>query len=173
MSKKKTPQARKTSLRPEQQVRIRIICQQPLPAKKYKAVYGLQDNSTTAEWVIDSGKPQKNGDLHFECECRVRENASTGNPNFLGRYVHGAPAQRFLYLSWRPAAWRPGDADPPPPGWVRRLKVHLSQISWQQIDEAAKRQGVLEGTVLGTSDDGGPSCASQPLLGRGWTVKKK
>ncbi len=68
--------------------------------------------------------------------------------------------------------WRPGQPESPCPTWVRRIKVHLSSITWPQIDEAVKTSGVLEARIQGTGRDGGPSCASVPLLGGGWTVKK-
>ncbi len=159
--------------RAEERVRLRVICLKPPPPKKYGAEFGLQDNSTTAEWVIHAGKERPNGDIQFECECRVRQNPRTQAPSFLGPFVHGDAAKRFLYLSWRPADWRPGQPDPPPPGWVRRLKVHLSTMTWGQIHEAVRIDGVLEATVQGTARDGGPSCASVPLVGGGWRVQPK
>jgi hypothetical protein len=157
--------------RPEQRIRLRVICVKPPPQKKYEAEFGLQDNSTTAEWVIHAGKALANGDIHFECECRVRPHHRTGSPTFLGPFVHGGAAQRFLYLSWRPVGWRPGEPDPPCPAWLRRIKVHLSAITWEQIELSVRTAGVLEVVVPGTGRDGGPSCASVPLIGGGWAVR--
>src|SRR5438874_4336007 len=132
----------KTNPRPEQRVRLRIICQRPPPPQQYGAEFGLQDNSTTADWVIHAGQTHPNGDIHFECECRVRPHQRTGAPNFLGSFVHGDAAERFLYLSWRPVGWRPGQGKPSCPGWLRRMKVHLRSISWEQIEDALKSSGV-------------------------------
>ena len=123
--------------------------------------------------MIHAGESRSNSDIHFQCECRVRPHLGTGAPNFLGPLVQGDAARRFLYLSWRPVGWRPGQPEPPCPAWVRRIKVHLSPITWQQIDEAVKIGGVLEAVVPGTGRDGGPSCASVPLIGGGWVVKRK
>jgi Family of unknown function (DUF5990) len=162
----------KSAHRPEQLIHLRIICQRPLQPERYGAEFGLQDNSTTADWMIHPGRTRPNGDIQFECECRVRAHHRTGEPSFLGPFVHGGASQRFLYLSWRPIGWRPGQPDPLCPAWLRRLKVHLSTITWEQIDKAAKTGGILEAVVLGTGRDGGPSCASVPLLGGGWTVRK-
>ena len=167
----KSKQNIKSDTRLERRVRLRVICQRPPSPGQYGAEFGLQDNSTTAEWVIHSGQPRSNGDIHFECECRVRSHQRTGSPSFLGPFVHGDASQRFLYLSWRPAGWRPGQPEPPCPTWVRRIKVHLSSITWEQIDESWTRGGVLEAVVPGTGRDGGPSCASVPLIGGGWTVR--
>ena len=157
--------------RAEERVRLRVICVRPPQPKQYQAAFGLQDNSSTADWVIHAGKHQPNGDIHFECECRVRANPRTQAPTFLGPFAHGDAAKRFLYLSWRPVGWRPGHPDPPSP-WVRRMKLHLSIITWAQIDQAVKTQGVLEAIVPGTASDGGPSCASIPLVGGGWSVRR-
>ena len=153
-------------------VRLRVICLSPPPPQRHGAEFGLQDNSTTADWVIHAGKVRPNGDICFECECRVRANARTRTPNFLGLFAHGGTAQRFLYLSWRPTAWRPGQPDPPCPAWLRRIKVHLSSITWSQIDQAVRSDGVLEAMVQGTGRDRGLSCGSVPLVGKGWTVRK-
>jgi hypothetical protein len=164
-----TPAADRT----EQRVRLRVVCLSPPDPEQYSAEFGLQDNSATATWVIHPGKVQPNGDIHFDCECRVRPNPRTGQPNFLGPFVHGDAAKRFLYLSWRPRAWDPGQQDPPCSAWVRRIKVHLSPITWEEIESAIQLRGVLEAAVRGTGSDGGPSCASVPLVGGGWTVKKR
>ena len=168
----KLKQPNKTSARPEQTIRLRVICQRPPAPQRPGAEFGLQDNSSTADWVIHAGQTYPGGDVHFECGCRVRPHPRTGSPSFLGPFVHGDASRRFLYLSWRPAGWRPRQPDPPCPAWLRRIKVHLSSIRWEQIEESVRSGGVLEAAVPGTGRDGGPSCASVPLVGGGWTVKR-
>lgn len=156
----------------ERIVRLRIVCKAPPDPDRYGAEFGLQDNSNTANWVLHPGKRKPNGDLHFECEVRVRPNARTGQPNFLGDFVHGTPEKRFLYLSWRPKDCRLGQREPLSPCWQRRMKIHLNTIPWERIEEATRLGEVLEATVEGTGKDGGPNCASVPLLADGWTVRK-
>ena len=156
---------------PEQHVRLRIICLSPPNPEKHSATFGLQDNSTTKEWVIHPGVTQANGDVHFECECRVRVNPRTKAPNFLGPFVHGGTADRFLYLSWRPKDWRPGQEVVGCP-WLRRTKVRLGSITWVQIKETIRKNGVLEAKVVGTGRNGGPFGGSVPLAGSGWTIRK-
>src|SRR5882672_5252947 len=153
----------------EELIRLRIICLSPPKPEQYGAEFGLQDNSTTQEWVVHPGKANAKGDIHFECECRVRRKARTGEPNFLGRFVHGDSAKRFLYLSWRPKAWRPGQPDSGAT-WVRRMKVHLSSITWEQIEKVSRPGSVLEARVEGTGRGGGPNCATVTLEDGGWTV---
>lgn len=168
----KQRQQSKREERIEQRIRLRIVCRNPPPPERFGAEFGLQDNSTKAAWVIHAGRILPNGDRIFECECRVRPQVKTGAPNFLGPFVQGNAHERFFYLSWRPREWRPGGSEPYGV-WLRRMKVHLRSITWEQIDEALKRNGVLEAVVEGTGRDGGPSCASVPLVGGGWMVRRK
>jgi hypothetical protein len=163
---------RPTKVGPEDEwrVRLRIICLSPPSPEEHGAAFGLQDNSSTKEWVVHPGKSQPNGDVHFECECRVRENRTNGKPNFLGPFVHGGTADRFLYLSWRPKDWRPGG--PEVTRWVclRRMKVRLGSITWAQIKQTVRDNSVLEKKVEGTGPSG--PFGSTSIGGEGWTLKK-
>ena len=166
----KSKRPTKLGQQPERHVRLRIICVSPPNPQQYGAAFGLQDNSTTKEWVIHAGKSQPNGDVHFECECRVRRNQANSKPNFLGPFVHGGTADRFLYLSWRPKDWRPGGPEVPRSTWLRRMKVRLGSITWPQIDQIVRDNGVLEIKVAGTGPSG--PFGAVGLGGEGWTVKK-
>ena len=50
--------------------------------------------------------------------------------------------------------------------WQRRAKVPLAGITWTMI----KKGSVIEAHIEGTARDGGPACATVPLLGGGWKV---
>jgi hypothetical protein len=152
-------------------VRLRVICIKPPRPENYGADFGMQDNSTTKEWVLNHGKNQPGGDVHFECECRVRKNPTNGKPNFLGSFVHGGTADRFLYLSWRPKDWRPGSPDVGNGVWLRRMKIRLGSIGWSQIRQSAGGKGVLEKKVEGTGPSG-PFGSPEIGVG-GWTLRKK
>lgn len=155
----------------ERPVRLRIVCKAPPDPDHHGAIFGLQDNSSTAQWSLHAGSRKPNGDFVFDCEARVRPKARTGDPNFLGDFVHGKPDERFLYLSWRPKDCLPVPPAMGSPRWQRRMKIHLSTITRELLEEAMQSGGVLEATVEGTGKDGGPNCASVPLLGGGWTVR--
>lgn len=155
----------------ERLVRLRIICKAPPDPVQHAANFGLQDKSAAAHWKLQAGIRKGNGDFVFDCDARVRPILRTGKPNFLGDFVHGKPDERFLYLSWRPKDCRPVQPAMQFSSWTRRMKIHLSGITWQQIEEATQAGGVLEASVQGTGKDGGPNCASVPLLGGGWTVR--
>jgi len=72
-------------------------------------------------------------------------------PDFGGPFVHGPAGARFLYLSWRP---RGGV-------WIRRFKIPLAPMSWEQI--AAGQAGALAARVSAASS------GTVALLGAGWT----
>lgn len=157
---------------PEQHLRLRIICKAPPRPEEHGAQFGLQDNSETARWILHPGTVQPNGDHHFAFEVRVRPHARTGAPNFLGEFVHGDPTQRFVYLSWRPLTCRPiATTAAASPFGQRRMKIHLGTITWAQIEDAARKGAALEAVVEGKARDGGPNCASVPLLGDGWSLR--
>ena len=63
-----------------------------------------------------------------------------------------AAEARFLYLGWRP----PGGA------WIRRFKIPLAPISWEQI--AAGQAGALAARVSAARS------GAVALLGAGWTA---
>jgi hypothetical protein len=87
----------------ERTVRLRLICVTPSrPAgitADTPADFGLQHGMDD----VRPGEEQPDGSLRFEFEARVKQNPTTGMPNFLGAYTHGTAAVRFVYLSWRRA----------------------------------------------------------------------
>jgi len=72
-------------------------------------------------------------------------------PDFGGPFVHGPAGARFLYLSWRP---RGGV-------WIRRFKIPLAPMSWEQI--AAGQAGAPAARVSAARS------GTLALLGAGWT----
>lgn len=87
-------------------------------------------------------------------------------PVFLGPFTHGPPAGRFLYVSWT------GEENGIR-GMFRRLKLPLGEIGWPLIDATqCEPGGILTATVAGRARDGGPACATVPLLDGGWRVER-
>ncbi|HEV7571498.1 MAG TPA: DUF5990 family protein [Thermoanaerobaculia bacterium] len=79
--------------------------------------------------------------------------ATTGGaPNFLGPFAQGPVGGRFVYVNSE----------------GRRAKVPLGGITWSVIRDAAG--SVIEARISGTARDGGPACATVPLLGGGWKL---
>lgn len=152
--------ARKTrSASPDERlVRLRVVCVQPPDPEARGAEFGLQDK----DQILHPGQVQPDGSFLFDCELRVQPNPRNKNPNFLGPYAHGTPGVRFLYLSWRQKGSKK---------WKRRMKIHLSSITHEQIKKAGRKGKALEAAVKGTAKDGGLNCASVPLLDKGWVVR--
>jgi hypothetical protein len=102
--------------------------------------------------------------LSFDLSVRVQERAD-GSPNFLGPFVQGPPASRFVYINSGTSAGQTDSC------WTRRAKIGLIDITWELIKSATKKSGsVLEITIYGRTRDGGPVCATvKPLTG--WTIK--
>ena len=102
----------------------------------------------------------------FEFEVRLGTRAG-GLPNFLGDFAQGPPDKRFVYIN---AGTLAGQPDSP---WSRRAKIPLTGISTKLIAEARRTGGVLTAEYEGTGRDGGPSCATVPLIGGAWHVEAK
>lgn len=154
--------AAKPSVRPEwRAVRLRVVCVQPPNPDDHDADFGLQE----AQGALQTGQMLEDGSLCFAFGLDVRPHSRTGLPFFRGPAVQGPGDGQFLYLTWRS---RHVDQT----AWNRRIKVTLSPITWEQIEEAVRTGGVLEARVPGRGKDGGPAAASVPLLDGGWIVRE-
>ena len=90
-----------------------------------------------------------------------------GRPNFLGEAAQGPPASRFVYINSGRQAGQPGTL------WDRRAKVPLQGISEKLVRAVLAAPGtVLEARIAGTAKDGGPACATVPLLGGAWQLSR-
>lgn len=94
----------------------------------------------------------------------LRETGPDGALDFSGPAVHGKRGERFFYLSW--SGDHVGLRDR-----FRRIKVHLRDLTAAQVTAALKTGGVVVARVHAVSKDGGPACASVPLLGGGWDLQ--
>ena len=104
-------------------------------------------------------------EIVFEFAVRIGRRP-TGEPNFLGPFVQGPPAGRFVYINSGTLAGQANSC------WTRRAKVPLNGITWNLIERARAENVVLESHVTGTGRDGGPACASVPLCAPGWRVAR-
>ncbi len=99
-------------------------------------------------------------------EFTVSVDPGGNRPNFLGKFAQGSKDARFIYVNSGTYAGQTGTL------WARRAKVSLMSITAEQVEEVLAKPGrVLEAKIWGSSRDGGPMCASVPLLG-GWAVGK-
>jgi len=94
----------------------------------------------------------------------VKRGSAVG-PNFLGEFLHGTPKERFFYICVGEYAGQEKFE------WSRRVKIQLSGITWQQVEQAlANPKIMLSASYEATDKYGGPSCASVPLIDGGWCV---
>lgn len=101
----------------------------------------------------------KHEDLVFDVVVRA---VAGDPPRFLGPVAQGPPAQRFLYVCSGTCA---GDATSP---WTRRAKIPFATIT-SELVRRALRGGRLVARIAGRAKDGGPACATVPLLDGRWT----
>lgn len=101
--------------------------------------------------------------LVFEFPVLVAD-TSAQPPRLTGEFTQGPPAARFIYVNSGTYAGQAGSC------WSRRAKVPLAGITATLLQSAIHSpHGVLVASISGTGRDGGPACASVPLLS-GWTL---
>lgn len=99
----------------------------------------------------------------FDFTLRLGDSAAGKPLRWLGEFVQGSAADRFIYVN---VGVRAGQSSTP---WDRRAKVKLGSITRDQVDEVLGKSGrVLEASYEGRGRDGSPACATVPLLGGGW-----
>lgn len=135
---------------------LRITVVSPPPGVTFRLQRGKSDLVPPAHAT--------NEYLSFDFTLRV-STGKDGRPNFLGPYAQGPSAGRFVYVNSGTSA---GQADS---CWTRRAKVPLAGIGWRLIERAlAGADTILETQIEGKAKDGGPACATVPLLDEGWRV---
>lgn len=158
----------------ERELALRIILEKP-PAG---VDFGLQKGRGSGYETIQKQR-SKAKDLCFEFTIRVKTTRKGDTPNFLGPLVQGPPGGRFVYIDIGTYAGQTETV------WSRRLKIPLSGITSEMIDQVladvrdpssidagdrvladrgdrvlADPDSLLETRVPGTGKDGGPSCAT-------------
>ena len=132
----------------ERELRIRIVLDKPPAGVDFGLQRGRGSDYQTIQKQRSTGK-----DLRFEFTVRVRPGSGRAIPVFLGPFVQGPPAARFVYLDIGSYAGQTGTP------WSRRLKIPLNGITREMIDRLADDSRVLlETRVPGTGQDGGPNC---------------
>jgi hypothetical protein len=111
---------------------LRLTCNDPPLSEDQSLEFGLQDRDGN----LMSGVALPDGALLFSCEVQA-ETRPDGGVAFSGRFVHGPPQGRFLYLGLR----SPGGA------WIRRIKVPLASITADLVNNASN--GALAAAVAG------------------------
>jgi hypothetical protein len=137
----------------QRRLTLRIIVVAPPP--------GVWFSLQPGPGVFDDRRRSGDGDLAFELELRVDERPAGAALRLLGAHVKGPPDKRFVYIGVGKHAGDAGSC------WDRRIKVPLGGVT-RELVEAARDGHVLETRIAGTGRDGGPACATVPLLAPGW-----
>ena len=122
-------------------------------------VFALQRDRAELHQVIRSSGAA----ISFDFSVRARPASTSNTLNLLGPFTQGTPASRFVYVNSGTYAGDKGSC------WSRRAKVPLSGITPRLLEQLSPG-AILEARIAGTARDGGPACASVPLLGKGWSL---
>jgi hypothetical protein len=134
-----------------------ILVERPLPHVSYAMQRG-KDELLLPERARD-------GALRFRFELRRGAPQADGSPRFLGEYAQGPVQDRFVYVC---SGRRAGDAATL---WDRRAKVKLASVPSAWVERALRApRPLVRGRIAGVAKDGGPCCATVPLLDPGWEL---
>ena len=149
---------------PGQHASVRIVCE-GFPAHRFEGCDGRRNIRVDLQTKtgFEPGESDGCDAVSFLTEITVKPGAD-GDQDFSGTAVNGKRGERFLYLSW--SGEKGGSRE-----MFRRTKIHLRDLTPVQIGRAV-RGGVLVARVHAVAKDGGPACASVPLLDGGWKLKK-
>ena len=139
----------------EREVAMRIVVVDPPPDVAFALQRGRAELVAATR---STGSP-----LAFTFSVRARMGGPKPGVNLLGPFAQGTPDKRFVYVNSGTFA---GDATS---CWSRRAKVSLAGVTGTRASRGARSDACLEATIPGRAGDGGPSCATVPLL-RGWEV---
>lgn len=105
------------------------------------------------------------GDISFLVPVTIKGERNTeALPKVSGPFVQGPSGGKFIYIDIGTYAGQIGTV------WSRRLKVPLSGITWQLLDQLEAHPKLFLSTqVPGTGKDGGPNCATVKPFD-GWQV---
>ena len=136
----------------KQALKIRLIVTDPLPSVHCAMQRGKSELHPP---VVSSGN------LVFDFSIQV--DVSKNPIGLTGEFTQGPPDKRFVYIN--SGTYAGGSGTP----WSRRAKIPITGISASLAQEALNSDKALEARVHGRAKDGGPFCASVPLLSD-WTV---
>jgi hypothetical protein len=96
-------------------------------------------------------------DLTVEFPVTV-ELLARGKVDFRGPFVQGRPGARFVYVNWGTLAGQQDSC------WTRRAKIWLRDLPLDDVLRSKDVPDPIPARIRGTAADGGPVCASVPLL---------
>lgn len=131
------------------EINFRIVIKQPVIG----VLHSLQAKD---ELPLDPKCSREGEPIIFDFPVRVGP-----GPKFFGDQVRREGAlRRFVYVRVGQLA---GDRSSP---WARRIKIDIHDIGEELLDRAARSGGTIEIMIIGTAEDGTPTCATAPPTSR-------
>src|SRR4051812_36803659 len=145
----------------ESELNLQIILLRPPP----DVLFGLQKGSGTIYETVQK-QHSTSSDLSFQFSITIKgDRKKDALPKFSGPFVHGPTGGKFIYLDIGQAAGQHGTQ------WSRRLKIPLTGITWEVMDQVTSNaKSFLITRVPGTGKDGGPNCATVKPFD-GWKIR--
>ncbi len=134
------------------QLEFRIIVEHPLAG----VIYAVQQGRSALLAPLAKSKKE----LVFEFPLTIAD-IEADPPRLTGEFSQGPSKKRFIYVNSGSAAHQLNTP------WSRRAKVPLYGLKRSILAEALKDWSeavVLEARIHGLAKDGGPACATIPLL---------
>ncbi len=142
----------------KQQIMLRISVIKPPAGVSFKMQKGRDE--------LVPHSVENDGAISFEFPVSV--DLAQAPPNFLGKFVQGPRGSRFVYVNSGTLAGQTDSC------WTRHAKISLMSITTDQLAGViGEPDTFLEASINGTGRDGGPACASVPLIGNGWNIYRK
>jgi hypothetical protein len=131
------------------------------------------DSPPGVRWAVQIGRAELlppttsvQGRVEFDIPLEIVP-SSSGGARLRGGAVQGPAGGRFLYVNSGTRAGEVGSR------WDRRAKVSLESIAVTRLQLLPRSaEPILEGEISGIAKDGGPACASVPLLRGAWALVK-
>ncbi len=124
-------------------------------------VYAMQRGKADIEQAVTAG----DADIVFTLDVSPHTSAD-GSADIRGANVQGPRGARFVYINSGTLAGQHGTC------WTRRAKIPLPGAIAMLASAVSSGVDALEASIQGRARDGGPACASVPLLGAGWTQRR-
>ena len=143
----------------QMELKIKVICENLPGTRPLDDSSGLSVVREPTHIGIKRGEevveavPANRKRVVFELSFRVLP-MPDGKANFLGPYAKGTPSQRFFYLSWVVKGKGRNLT------MFGRAKIHLSHLSWSQVEKAVNFGRPLSVIVSLTDKRGRPRCGS-------------
>ena len=141
------------------ELRLTIVLGEPPEGFAFCLQRGKGAKSERLDYIEATGD-----DISFDLAVTVRQGKVKGMPDFAGPFVQGRPGERFFYLCVGRCS------ELVEPQWSGRVKVPLSSITWQLIEEANADDRPLRARYAASKPGGRPALASVRLLEDGWTT---